>query len=617
MATTTTPSFLDEYRKLVKSWVSRSDANAQAKKAVATVTAGNTAQNAAESQVSAIASNPLPYINNPDGSPVTTPTPTPVWVNPSTKWLAVTWADATTPSAAEANIDETQASIDAGSQIASSELQSQVDITKQLGEIDQTQLDTKTAEAKAVNEEYKAVQTQQMADKTANEIEYQKELQRQWQEDIAALKTAQESENSQNQAAAAEMKAKNDSAEHEMSIQNELSLQSASIAFAKLWLSFSGAAINQAQNIFATGAYNLAKLKTGNAKNYADLQVKINRTAFDHVSEINKIIKSSSEDMFKSKERLREFIGKAQTNIIASKKETQATIQSAIDKFKTEKQAREDKMYADMNRANDKVTAATKDYQKTIEYTSELNKKKIDTLIINGQWASLSNTQKIKLEQEAWIPPWTTQNTIVAKTTQMINEGIKNLIGKQVWVPTNILNGMHLEIQRQLKLNVPMATAIQLTIQKYKNQIPEIKQIQDATKAKATQDAAKAQADIALKNANAQKALMTWQAAVTKANKTWSGWGSSGRWGSGASNTKLQAKYFDIEEETWGKTLNVFGKTINIPWTKTKKSVQGSYNPSTWGYTYEGKPVVPLKTPSSASATSETLSAFSAAFANK
>jgi hypothetical protein len=117
-----------------------------------------------------------------------------------------------------------------------------------------------------------------------------------------------------------------------MQIQNEIWLQRSSIAFAKLWLAFSGAAINTATQIFDTWVYNLAKLRTWNAKDYADLQVKVNATAFTHKQAINKIIADNSEAVFKSKERLREFIWGAQNNILNNKAQTQKSIQDAIDK---------------------------------------------------------------------------------------------------------------------------------------------------------------------------------------------------------------------------------------------------------------------------------------------
>ena len=127
-----------------------------------------------------------------------------------------------------------QSAIDTNEANAVAEGASQKNLTTELNAVDASQLETKTKNAEANQEEYKAIQEKQMAEKTKNEMDYQAELQRQADEDVSALKTLQESENAQNVAAAAELKAKNDAAEHEMQIQNELSLQRSSIAFAKL-----------------------------------------------------------------------------------------------------------------------------------------------------------------------------------------------------------------------------------------------------------------------------------------------------------------------------------------------------------------------------------------------
>lgn len=554
------------------------------------------------------------YVNNPDGTPVDTsvptqtnvPTQTPTQFTPTatnvrqTSWMQTTWASVDTNDATTQNISDMQSVIKSTENATVAENKSQQNLTNELNAIDTAQLETKKKDAEANQAEFKAIQEQQIAEKTKNEMDYQAELQRQQDEDVSALKTLQESENAQNQAAAAELKAKNDSAEHEMQIQNELGLQRSSIAFAKLWLAFSGAAINTATQIFDTWVYNLAKLKTGNAKNYADLQVKINKTAFEHKQEINKIITSNSEAIFRSKERLRDFIGAAQNNILNNKAQTQKSIQDAIDKFKSEKQTREDKMWSDMNKANDRLLASTKEYQKTIDFTNETNKKKIDSLVTNGQWNSLSPQQRIELEKAAGIPAWTTQNTIVAKTTQMITDWLNAIIWKAVGVPPVILNKMHLEVQRMLKLNVPMNTAVKMAIEKYKSTIPQVKQIEDAEANKKFLATEKADIENRLKLSQIEKN----QAAAIKSMKTWTKW----TWGSGWTKpTKLQSKYFDIEDETGWTSLNILGKTINIPWTKKKKSVQWSYNPVTWDYTYEGKKVTPLKSGTSSTASSSSV----------
>lgn len=82
---------------------------------------------------------------------------------------------------------------------------------------------------------------------------------------------------------------------------------------------------------------------------------------------VNKLISDAHDKEFSSKERLRDFIGKAQTNILNSKEDSQKAIQSSISTYKTERQTREDKLYSDMNAANARVQTATKDIQAQVQ----------------------------------------------------------------------------------------------------------------------------------------------------------------------------------------------------------------------------------------------------------
>lgn len=216
-----------------------------------------------------------------------------------------------------------------------------------------------------------------MIQKNQNELAYQKQLQDENSAEIANLKMIQASENALNAATAAEMKLKADNAERDAVIANDVSQQTSAIAFAKLGLSFSWAAINTSQQIYAQGARGIAELRSSNAKNYADLKVKIDSVAFDHQATINKVVADAHEKEFASKERLREFIGNAQNNILTSRKEAQTAIQDAITTYKTERQAREDKLYSDIGAANKDLLIATQTIQTTVNAKQEIVKKKL------------------------------------------------------------------------------------------------------------------------------------------------------------------------------------------------------------------------------------------------
>lgn len=438
-------------------------------------------------------------VQNPDGTPVNAATTTPVnEIIPQTPDVSVPDATAVpevtkTAIGASDNVIATSSNIAATAQ---QEIQSQKDLTAKLGAIDQSQLETKVSNAQSNFNESQQIQTTQMIQKTQNELEYQKKLQEETDANVAAAKITQAAENELNAATAAEMKLKADNAEREATIANDVASQSSAIAFAKLGLSFSWAAINTSQSIYAQWARNIAELKSTNAKNYADLQVKISRVEFDHQMSINSIISDANEKQFSSKERLREFIGNAQNNILLSKKESQAQIQDAITTYKSEAQTREDKLYTDMQSANATVLASTKEIQTQVTLQETNARSQIDLLIKNGQWGGLSNEKKVELEKAANVPAGTSARTSTLFVNQTINSTLKEMAWKDVSVPLDILNKMNADVAWYQEKGYPLATATRIVIDKYKNIIPDYTQAKAAGEMKAKLTAAKTQAEI-------------------------------------------------------------------------------------------------------------------------
>lgn len=472
----------------------------------------------------------LTYVNNPDGTPVNANPP--AWgsnvVNPTPTSIGQMPTAQVTPNTTAVENANT-AEVNQSNQViaeANTEKTNQQQLTTELGLVDQWQAQATIKNAQENQTQFEKIQNEQILQKTQNEMDYQAKLRQEQDAEVAALKLQQSSENVANQAAAAELKAKNDAAEYELQTQNEISRQQSNIAFAKLGLSFSWAAINTATQIYTQWVYNLAKLKTTDAKNYADLQVKINSVQFDHIQQINKLVQDTSEKEFNSKERLREFIGKAQNNILTNKEESQKNINDAIEKYKKEKQAREDKLYSDMNVANDRIRTATNDIQKTLIDTQDLNKKKIETMINLWQWSKLSPQQQADLESKAGVPAGSSTWTIVAKTTEMLTNEVKAITWKAVGIPNTILAKMHTEVQRALNMNIPLLTATKMAVQKYSAFIPEIAQTKEAAKAKAELDRQLTQSKIDLNKASETNKLQTAEAALLRAKKSWVSWAS-------------------------------------------------------------------------------------------
>lgn len=562
-------SYLESIDSQLSQWVNPTDAN---NNAIASI------------------NNSTPAITNPDGNAVTVPTQ-PLATNQVVENNVQTWI--TTPLTNEvkplANTTDTNNADIASTNVigaegniintAVSQVESQRDLTQKLSEIDTAQANTKIANANANLAELGVNERAQQIQKTANEEEYQNNLRLNQGEEIAALKVQQASELVKNDAEAAELKSKADKAERDATIANEVAQMQSNVAFAKLGGSFSWAAINTAQKLFTDGAYNIANLKSSNAYNYANLKVKINSVAFEHTQEIGKLIQATAEKEFASKERLRSFIWDSQNNILLGRKESQKAIQDAITTYKNEQQTRADKLFSTMNSANDRLATATENIQKSVNVEQTSAKSRIDAMVSNWLWSTMSSAQQIDLENKAWIPVGSTAKATIAKTTEIINDSVKALAWKSVQIPTNILAMMQTEIKRSMDLWVPLNVATQNALTKYSNRIPWLVSAQKAAVEKAKLDAQTEAAKIAKLNSETKENLAQANKATAEAAKV----GKSGSWGGGGTGTTksvdLQSK--DIEYDiphnvtiAW-KTINLWNETVTAKW---------SYNKKTWEY---------------------------------
>lgn len=554
-------SYLESIDSQLSQWVNPTDAN-----------------NAAIAQTVAVA--------NPDGNAMSTATPTAntnVNVNQVQTWLTTPLPTEKAPLAA--TTDTTNADVASTNAIAAatdiqntatSEIESQKNLTQQLSQIDTLQKNTKIESAQANLAELTVNEKTQQIQKTANELEYQDNLRKNQEEEIASLKVQQASELVRNDAEAAEMKAKTDKAERDAVDANEVAQMQSNVAFAKLGGSFSWAAINTAQKLFTDGAYNIATLKSSNAYNYASLKVKINTVAFEHTQAIWKLVQATAEKEFASKERLRDFIGNSQNNILLGKKESQSAIQEAITTYKNEQQMREDKLYSDINAANDRLSTATKEIQTAVDTRQTTEKKTIDALIANWQWSSLSAAQQNDYENNAWLPIGSVNRNTTTNITSWINSRLKEIVWSTVAIPTTTLFNMQNDIHKYMKLGYPMNTAIQMTVDKYKNQIPEAKAAIESAHKKATLTNTKTQAQIDKLNSEAKENL----ASIDKMKADTARAAASAR-SAWVASAKPNEKFLDTIIVDW-KTYNRY--TTTVGWKANVVSREADINlANQWG----------------------------------
>lgn len=355
--------------------------------------------------------------------------------------------------------------------------------------------------------------------------------------DAANLQSLQEKERAANEASVAAAQAKADAAERELQIANDIELQKSNVAFAKLWLTLSSAAVTQAQQIYTTWVYNLSKLKSENAFKLADLQVAVAQVEFEHTKAINDIINNSSEKSYEIRKKLNEDIHAIKNSIIDNRFERQKNIDNAIDTYQEAIKTNEEDTLDKINKANDVLNKNVDGFYARLKTQETYTNEKINTLVASGKWYAMSPIARSQYEKRAWLPTGTIARQIRWTVASKIYTQAKSITGLK-WVTFSLLdyNNMIADAMSMVEnMNTPMDEAINRVVSEYIEWSPEYK------------------------------------AALAKARKEWmiKSWG----WSSGAQYWTSQSKEVYINGEL---------KTVQyIPWTKGNawKYVDNNWNP--------------------------------------
>ena len=362
-----------------------------------------------------------------------------------------------------------------------------------------TELKRKEAEVKDLALEEDRIQKQKAAQEAAN------------------MQALQEKERAANEASVAAAQAKADAAERELQIANDIELQKSNVAFAKMWLTLSTAAVTSAQQIYTTWIYNLSKLKSENAFKMADLKVAVAKVEFDHTKVINDIINNSSEKSYEIRKKLNDDIHTIKNSIIDNRFERQKNIDKAIDTYQEAIKANEDEVLDKMNKANDVLNKNVQWYYDRLKSQESYAKDKIDTFVTSGKWYAMSPIARSSYEKQAGLPTGTVARQIQAAIwTKIYTQAQEITWLKWVTFSSAEYNSMLTEAQRLVEIWVPLDTAINQAVTRYISKSPE------------------------------------YQAALAKARKAWM---TKAWWSGGSSYGTTQAKEFYIEDANGNKTL--------------------------------------------------------------
>lgn len=386
-----------------------------------------------------------------------------------------------------------------------------------------TELKRKEAETKALAEEEDRIQREKATADAAN------------------LSALQEKERYANEASVAAAQAKADAAERELQIANDIELQKSNVAFAKMGLTMSTAAVTSAQQIYTTWVYNLSKLKSENAFKMANLQVDVAKVEFDHTKVINDIINKSSDKSYEIRKKLNDDIHTIKNSIIDNRFERQKNIDKAIDTYQEAISKNEDEVLDKMNKANKTLQDNVDTFYGNLKKKEEYNTSKISTLVSSGKWYAMSPIARSQYEKGAGLPTWTVARQVQSAIGTKIYTQAQQLTGlKWVTFSSADYNAMLTEAQRLAELGVPLDTAINQVVTQYLDKSPE------------------------------------YQAALAKARKAGQ---PSGKWGSGGSTSSKFVSYQtlmwpDNKPHRYGitadrQTVDLGISYTSIPWSTT------------------------------------------------
>jgi hypothetical protein len=264
---------------------------------------------------------------------------------------------------------------------------------------------------------------------------------------------------------------------------------------------------------------NIAKLKSGNAYEYANLSKEMSKIEIAHQLSVNKIISDANEKILNKRETTRKALTDVQSNILLTEKE------------KIERIAKLKNDYAKFRADTESSTLkATRDSNKDIEsrlndIIIKLDKDKLDakqeltSLIKNGQWDNLSDINKNKLAKRSGLTLGEIEGEKTSAIYASVNTSLQAILGKDFIVTPKSSK----IIYDSALAYVAMGDSVQVAIQKAIN--ANIKNLDEYTESQKYQadtralDLAKSQAAINSTNESIRASQSATRMAENKAKQ--------------------------------------------------------------------------------------------------
>lgn len=201
---------------------------------------------------------------------------------------------------------------------------------------------------------------------------------------------------------AALQKSKDDKALRAADKANRVALLQSSVAYNKLWLTFSSWAINTSQQIARDWILAIADLQIQASYNQSQIAIKWEELALEYTSKMNDVINSATDKQIAVDKDTANRIYNTQNSLLLSEKEKNAEITRLTENYRNEKRTRADNLFSEIKNAKIDILNRTKEIEWEMRAEEERNKAKIEDKLTSWEWASMSIEEKEKMANAAW-----------------------------------------------------------------------------------------------------------------------------------------------------------------------------------------------------------------------
>lgn len=366
--------------------------------------------------------------------------------------------------------------------------------------------------AKQIQAEKEAEAQRFESELKARQAEAEAQIQKDAANEQAILKAQQETDLEQTKAEWEALKASQARAIEEAKVKARVNEHNALMAFEKLWMTFSWAAITWVQAITNQSILSIAELETKNAKDYADWSKKASDIAIKYTQAINKSISDVTKKVHDSRVTLDKDISSIRDNIILSKSEKNKKIEDALSNYIKQKQDAETELYDRIEKQSASLKKSHDLINENITKQQDSYKKTLEILINNGQINSKSRAEINDLERKAWLPVGWVANM----TLSTIYKWVIWLMDKRwYWadIPPEVLSKIVLSVQRQGNINVPLDIAINNAFNQYTSELPWVFEATENRRLKMEKERAeidKIRSEVEENRAQAKAAWRSW-----------------------------------------------------------------------------------------------------------